>query len=337
MNDQTEQLVLETLGRIESAVNTLRSLITSSAQEHGPPAEKKSAEAPQPDAQQNPSRGPKLFATSLPEAQLGPVPDVHVNDWPLAVDPGLIVPENGHAEKQFRAMQVVSLLQDPEGSGLNLANRTVLDCGCGEGHNAHEMAITAGRVIGYDVSCDEARREQWARMAGENLTFTLDKEEVNHHAPYDIVVLYDVIDHLRGEDPEEFMKWVASMLRTNGRMFVRAHPWTSKTGGHCYRALNKAWIHLALTPSELSELGVEPEEPNLRVVRPMAAYEKWFKSAGLVVVNKKVRAEETDKPLSNAIVDRIIKTTWAGEVDAQTAKRIMANHFIDYWLKKWLK
>lgn len=206
----------------------------------------------------------------------------------------------------------------------------VLDCGCGEGHNSREIANTATKVIGYDIKSDP----HWAGRAKENLVLTQDKAMVSEHGPYDLIVLYDVLDHLQSEDPEPFMQWIASLLNINGRIFLRAHPWTSKTGGHFYEAANKAWLHLVMTPDELVQAGLVAKEPNLRIIRPMAAYELWFKNAGLIVENKKVKSDAVDEFFLGDLIDRIVKVTFGGTADAETAKRIMSNSWIDYFLKK---
>lgn len=272
---------------------------------------------------------PQLFAASLPANQLGPAPDYRRDDWPIAVDPSLIIPDDGFAEKQYRALQIVGMIT------TDFAQKNVLDCGCGEGYVSHEMAATAANVVGYDIKSDNTwDGTRWGGSVPENLIFTTEKSVVSDNAPFDFILLYDVIDHLRQEDPEKFLEWLASVLKADGKILVRTHPWTSKTGGHCYRQANKAWIHLALTPDELAKAELTPEEPNLKVVRPMAAYELWFRGAGLSVADKHVKAETIDGSFDDNIIQRIIKTTWAGAIDATTAKKIMANHFVDYVLEK---
>jgi 2-polyprenyl-3-methyl-5-hydroxy-6-metoxy-1,4-benzoquinol methylase len=215
-----------------------------------------------------------------------------------------------------------------------LEGKTVLDCGCGEGYNAREMTNSAAKVVGYDIKEDP----NWPGRSKDNLILTTEKPMVTSSAPYDVVVLYDVLDHLQGEDPEAFMQWISSMVVSGGRIFTRTHPWTSKTGGHFYETANKAWLHLALTPDELAKAGLTTKEPNLRIIRPMAAYELWFKNAGLTVEDKQVKAEEVDEWFTrnehNSLLQRIIKVTWAGTVDETVARRIMSNQWIDYLLKK---
>jgi 2-polyprenyl-3-methyl-5-hydroxy-6-metoxy-1,4-benzoquinol methylase len=236
----------------------------------------------------------------------------------------MIIPPNNEADKQFRALQIVSLIKLP------MNDKIVLDCGCGEGYNAAEMANSATKVVGYDPKQDP----HWAGRSKDNLILTANRDTASEHAPFDLIVLYDVIDHIVGDDPADFVQWLSSQMNPGGTMFVRTHPWTSRTGGHAYEDANKAFIHLALTPDELAKSGIKVKEPNLKVVRPMAAYEQWFKDAGLEVEDKRVKTAEVEPFFSGPIMDRIIKINWGGKIDADTARKILANHFIDYTLRK---
>jgi SAM-dependent methyltransferase len=236
----------------------------------------------------------------------------------------MIVSQESEATKQFRALQIVSLIKLP------MQGKIVLDCGCGEGYNASEMANNATKVVGYDPKQDP----NWAGRSKENLVLTSDKQAVADHAPFDLIVLYDVIDHVVGQDPEELMKWLAGLLSSSGQVFVRAHPWTSRTGGHVYETANKAFVHLTMTPDELAKAGLAVKEPNLKVIRPMAAYEHWFKAAGLEVEEKRVKTTDVEDFFSGPIMERIAKINWDGKIEPDVARKILANHFIDYALRK---
>lgn len=266
-------------------------------------------------------KDPKFYANSLPANELGPLPNIYDNNWPQAVDPKMIVSQDEEM-KQFRALQVMSLIN------TQFDNKTVLDCGCGEGHVANEISHIT-KVVGYD----KKENKNWPKLTNNNLIFTIDKQIVTDNSPYDIIVLYDVLDHIESEDPEKLMKWLNNLLSKDGIIFVRTHPWVGRTGGHYYESINKAYVHLAITPDEAAKEGIKQKEPNLKIVRPMAAYEAWFKDAGLVIIDKKVKTVEVDDFFTDEIIDRMIKINW-GKIDIITAKKIMANHFIDYTLKK---
>lgn len=233
----------------------------------------------------------------------------------------MIVNGKGEAEKKFRAVQIVKLLRE------DLTHKRVLDLGCGEGHVSREMAETAHQVVGYDLRPYPVQAE----LATAKLRFSHDRLDVAA-APYDFILLYDVLDHLEGEDPVAFLTWAGGLLSHGGKMFIRTHPWTSRHGGHLYEiGLNKAFLHLALTPDELARLGHTPP-PMLRLARPQASYESLFKDAGLKVLEKKVHGEAVDEFFSGALLDRMIKITWKGTVDRAEALKIIGNSFIDYKL-----
>lgn len=231
-------------------------------------------------------------------------------------------------EKQFRAVQIVGLISLP------FEEMTVLDVGCGEGHISKEIANRAKNVVGYDIMESASWPTLMAAAPSGLLTFTADKKAVEAKKPYDCIVLYDVLDHIEREDPTSLMVWLSSLLAPEGRIFIRAHPWTARHGSHLYETgLNKAFVHLALTVDELAIAGFDVK-PNLRIVRPMAAYEHIFRDAGLKVFDRKGHTDPVEPYFSGPLLERIIKVTWRGAIDPDAALKIMGNHFIDYHLAR---
>lgn len=232
--------------------------------------------------------------------------------------PHMIITNRGPSEKQFRALQIARILG-------NFENQTVLDVGCDEGYVSHELGHQAKKVVGYDIR----ESANWQRLTSGIVSFTTDRNLVELNK-YDSIILYDVLDHLEGEEPIKFMIWLHSLLAAGGTIFVRTHPWTSKHGGHLYEnGHNAAFIHLAMTPDELIQAGINIP-PNLRLNRPMAAYDHFFREAGLKVDKRKGHVEPVDPFFSNELLDRIIKITWKGSIDREEALKIMSNSFIDY-------
>lgn len=332
---EQKRLLIEAIGRIEGACQTIRSLLEApsptapqvpkSPSTPSVGATTSSGPSPKPKPQPTKSKRAKYAsAESLPAAQLGPTPDINDDNWPFAIQPHLIVSsEADDAEKQFRALQVVGIL------GLDFTDTTTLDFGCGGGHVAKEIAGQAKKVVGYDIKEDEI----WKDKAGDNLILSTDNAHVIDNAPYDRIILYDVLDHLQNEDPVEVLDKLRSILAPDGQIFCRCHPWTSKHGSHLYEKVNKAYVHLVLTPDELAQAGYVPEY-NLRLVKPMAAYNNWFESAGLQIQNRKVTQDAVPEFFIHhgEILDRIRKVTWGGKLDRDQALKIMSNQFVDYLL-----
>jgi 2-polyprenyl-3-methyl-5-hydroxy-6-metoxy-1,4-benzoquinol methylase len=308
--------LLNSLAAIESELQNIRSAIGVLSEQD----ESSSSIKPE---KKIVNKNSKLFSTSLSTSELGPAPKID-SEWPAAVDQKMIVSAESESDKQFRALQVANLIKVP------MKDRVILDVGCGESHNASEIANTALKVVGYDVK----RHPRWDTVNKKNLILVTDRNLVVDHGPYDLIILYDVLDHIVNEDPSELCKWVHSLLSKDGTVFVRTHPWTSRTGGHHYGSMNKAFLHLVLTPDEAVQAGIKIQEPNLRVVRPMAAYEQWFKEAGLTILDKKVKSSEVEPFFDDSIISRIVKINWSGGIDNNTARKILSNHFIDYTLKK---
>jgi SAM-dependent methyltransferase len=324
MDKQTGELLLQALDRMEGSISTMRAVIQEAMKTPGPQSAPRSSLALASHRASGVSKRSKIqVAESLPANLLGPLPDYEGDDWPQAASPYMIVSNKGEAEKQFRALQIVGLI------GIPFADKNVLDIGCGEGHIAKEIASQAATVIAYDPRPHSG----WDELSNSVLKFTDQKSQVTAGGPYNSIILYDVLDHLEREDPVSFMAWVGSLLAPEGQIFVRAHPWTSRHGSHLYEAgPNRAFLHLALTPDELASAGLELPWPNLRIVRPMAAYEHIFREAGLKVLERNGHTEPVEPYFSGSVLDRILKVTWRGAVEPEAALKIMQMNFVDYHL-----
>lgn len=78
-----------------------------------------------------------IVAESLSSDNLGRLPEYQNDVWPLAA-PLHMLPKNA-TDKRFRATQIAALLS----SVCPVDGLTVLDFGCGEGHLAHELSLSA--------------------------------------------------------------------------------------------------------------------------------------------------------------------------------------------------
>jgi SAM-dependent methyltransferase len=263
--------------------------------------------------------------TSNPLAKstnIGPAPNYRDPEWPAAVDPNLIVTNSSDTEKQYRAVQIIDSLE------ISFNNSSVLDFGCGEGHIAYEMAQTADKVVGYDIQ----RSNVWDDKIKDNLYFITDESAVKHHAPYDYIILFDVLDHVKNKNQLEILKNINKWLSKDGHVFVRAHPWTSKHGGHLYEDINKAYVHLLLTPGELPR-NVKLEHVE-KITKPLATYEGWFKKSGLIVDSKSPQNESVDDYFDDKLINRIINLNWDHDVDVGVVRKIMSIQAIDYVLSR---
>lgn len=275
-----------------------------------------------------------IKATSVPSSELGDIPDFMRENWPLAVplsqtphnidEKGLIVRE------KFRALQAAGLILDSAGLSTT-TNKNILDFSCGNGYITKEMAARSSggsTIVGYGSAFSTVTGED------ENAKlpiYTNSKDKVENIGPYNLIYAYHVLDQLVDEDPIDVLKWLGSLLTSDGRIFIRTHPWTSRHGGNIHEQSNKAYLHLALTTDELLSHGISAPH-NLKIVRPLAAYEKWISESGLKIVSRDMVTKKVESFFHGPILDRIIKINWAGSLNKDQALKIMSNEFIDFVL-----
>lgn len=231
---------------------------------------------------------------------------LHSDRWPAAVNRNLICDPDSDEDKTERARGIIELMIEEDLKGLKF-----LDFGCGEGHcavmaNEYKPAMS----VGYDIK----QNEKWETFPqSETLNFTTDFEKVSAAGPFDVILIFDVLDHAEVESPSLILAKAKSVLKENGKIYLRTHPFTSRHATHFYHSLNKAYCHLVFTPEELAQLVPSPrhhETINAHVVYPLRTYSKWIDDGGLKIIN---RREITEKPEPffkiPKIAERIIMNT----------------------------
>jgi 2-polyprenyl-3-methyl-5-hydroxy-6-metoxy-1,4-benzoquinol methylase len=261
------------------------------------------------------SKYPKANATAtIPSSQELLLDVLKTTLWPVAVPETMIVKDE--PTKKIRASSIVStFIKQP------IADKRVLDFGCGEGYTTAEIQRSGAAVsVGYDIASNDA----WTKFPG--VKFTTNLQEVAANGPYDIILLYDVMDHLVGTTPVEFLKQIATMMSASTRLYIRFHPITSPHGTHLYQTLNKAYAHLLFDQEVLASLG-GVSEPTIQTY-PQAN----LKDAGLQVVGQITRhtiAPDqffTDDFITSTIIARNFKEK---PVTKEQLLQIMAVHFVD--------
>ena len=185
---------------------------------------------------------------------------LHSDDWPEAVFSLQIADETSESDKAERAEGIADILLPP------FSGKKFLDFGCSEGHVAKYVSGEASLSVGYDIVRAETSKLSWENKK-EKLLLTTDFEKVVSEGPYDIVMIYDVLDH-SSADPSEILAKAKSVLAEDGKIYLRCHPWTGRHGGHAYRKINKAFVHLVLGEDELEEMGVNLEQ-NRKILFPI--------------------------------------------------------------------
>jgi len=189
-----------------------------------------------------------------------------IDCWPEAVNEDFVADDNAEAQAERAHVILDSILDE------SLEGKSILDYGCGAGYLVEEAINRGARAIGYDIESHE-------RWGGNCVT------DISNLKPgsFDIILLYDVLDHcVNVIDPSDIMKSLKRLLKKDGKVYIRCHPWTSKTATHLYKlGINKAYLHLFLKWDEFDYLGVKPI-PTRMEKNPLVAYRWWFRDYNIL-------------------------------------------------------
>ena len=193
--------------------------------------------------------------------------------WPQAA-PDFLICEESDKDKYERAEGILAYM------GQDIKGKKFLDFGCGEGHVAQKaVELGAESAIGYDTK--QLGGLTWDSQTG-NCLLTTDIEKAKSGGPYDLILLYDVLDH--SDDPVNILATARDMLAPQGRIYVRCHPISSRHATHLYKKINKAYIHLVFTDDELKQLGYE-NDIKQRTYFPQVDNNRWFGQAKLKAIS----------------------------------------------------
>lgn len=238
--------------------------------------------------------------------------------WPAANDP----------EYEANCDFVKKAFLDSE-----LTNRTIsknekfLDYGCGNGNCISTIAQNYDcKCFGYDIF----QHENWANL--ENINFTNSYEELMSSGPYDVVMINDVLDDVRGESPVVFLNKISSVTSADAEFYVRCCPWISISGNEICTKLNKAFVHLVFTEEELNDIDPLVSNHRFPITTPIKTYANYFEKSKLKIVYAKKTIINVDQFFKNNffIRDRIIENTKCKEFPEYQ----MSIKFIDYLLVK---
>lgn len=238
-------------------------------------------------------------------------------DWPIAVEPECICDTE---EKVYKRADIILDIV----IGEHLKNKRFLDYGCGSGHTVLKAKEReASLALGYDVDLSKVKLNY--------SDFTCDFKVVKQNAPFDIILLNDVLDHAVVIDPIQILLQVKSVLSPKGRVFVRNHPWTSRHGGHLYEKKNKAFLHLIFDSVELSRIGGLECEPNIKVRDPIATYRHWFNETGFKIISELPIKEKIESFFTNpSLVNERIKKLFDNDTKMKNELEIS---FVEYVLE----
>jgi 2-polyprenyl-3-methyl-5-hydroxy-6-metoxy-1,4-benzoquinol methylase len=251
-------------------------------------------------------------------------------EWPNAVDPILIVDANSEQDKEDRADGILDLIIE-----TSLKDKAFLDFGCGEGHVVKKSVSQNPKMaVGFDIAISN-RWSSWEQKP--NTFFTNNWEEVHKRGPYNVVLIYDVIDHILDPEPElvNKLKVVKSVCAPGAKIYVRCHPYTSRHANHLYRQLNKAFVHIIFTEEELKQLGYSGM-PIRRVLFPISFYKRVFEAAGfrLIRKNPQISRETVEQFFQRPLIASRIMRNWKGTANESKMPLFQLElQFLDYLLE----
>ena len=195
----------------------------------------------------------------------------------------------------------------------------MLDFGCGGGDLIAALNSTGRKAVGYDKTVTSITNcyNDWAKIV--------------ELAPFKLVILYDVIDHTELQDFIDIIEQAKTVIHTDGRIFIRVHPYSSINGSHDFSPINLAFAHLCLTPSEKIRFGLKTWN-NIRVVLPLEFYERVFSLLGLVVVSKKVHHSQINPFVSSNLMARIKRLHYSETMPAEHIEKSLSVNYIDFLL-----
>jgi hypothetical protein len=227
--------------------------------------------------------------------------------WPKAVEDQMIVAQSDEINVRRRALDIVrSYIPEP------LEGKKFLDFGTGYSE-CWKYAKHAAFTMGYDIDEGTDACHDWAAIL--------------ECRPFDVILVYDVIDHLVDLDGKlmeidqikEVLRYLKDLLTADGRIYMRCHPWASRHGTHAYLNCNKAFVHY-----ETREFDQAPTH------QFYLSYRELFDATGLQIVSMK----ET-----NQDVEQIFLTTpfldWKSAFtlgDRDNHDKLMQCNFVDYIL-----
>ena len=246
--------------------------------------------------------------------------------WPSAVPQELICETESEEDKKERAEGIIYLMINED-----LSDKRFLDFGCGEGHVVFQAAKNnVKKSVGYDPHSSLPDSD-------DKCYFSNDFEKVREEGPFDIVLMYDVLDHLDGfEDGSEIANRMSEVLsqvklvtHENSKIYLRCHPWCSRHGGHLYNSLNKAFAHVVFSKSELEDMGYEVEGV-AKVTHPRATYDTAIEKSGLKTISQDIIQTKIEGFFQEGMIGKRVVSHWPaghGFPDYQTSQ-----DFIDYIL-----
>jgi 2-polyprenyl-3-methyl-5-hydroxy-6-metoxy-1,4-benzoquinol methylase len=263
----------------------------------------------------NNNAGSVLSITAeLPEATIEAV--MKTSLWPQAVPPTMIVTTD--TAKKVRAKSIMAQFVREQVQG-----KKFLDYGCGEGYCVSEAKNRGATLaMGYDIVLPNPPVQD----------VVSDLSVIETAGPYDVILLYDVLDHIIDDDNRnQALVNIRKFLKPGGKIFVRCHPFTSRHSVHCYYNFNKAYPQLFLPMEQLLGYGAIP---TVQTLTPMLTYKQWFAKNGLKIVTEELYRQDMDEffsTLTATLLKRLASNAFVKNL--ATLNQVLNIQFADFALQ----
>lgn len=156
---------------------------------------------------------------------------------------------------------------------------------------------------------------------------TNNKNELVGNGPFDIIICYDFLEHT-GESPENWLSFMKNIRKTNGPIYLRAHPFNSRY--HDHNLANKAYSHLVFTDSEKLKIGCPSGKKPCKELLTENEYFKLFYSLELSIIERNIIDHPIEEIFTNSsMISEKIKATLNKEM---LFAEELSFEYIDYLL-----
>lgn len=195
----------------------------------------------------------------------------------------------------------------------------MLDYGCGDGDLITALNRAGRKAVGYDKEIPKMADcyNSWAKVVDL--------------APFKLVVLYDVLDHTDLPSFIEIFEHVKTVIHSDGKIFIRVHPFSAANGSHDFSPMNLAFAHMCFTPSEAIKFGLKSWD-NIKVVLPLEFYERVFSLLGFFVVSKKIHHSQTIPFVTSHLMARIKRLHYSESMSEEHIEKSISINYIDFLL-----
>lgn len=228
-------------------------------------------------------------------------------------------------QQQFQAIKDATAIQ------IDYKNKNTLFYGCNDPHLINQVAKDAKTTTSYN--------RQFLKLDPQ-IDQSKHIKEIILNSPYDTIIMWDVLDHYFDDyytdyyaimPPEltcvaaqaKLIKVALDLLKPQGKIFIRCHPWFSRNGGH----LNQAYKHLLIEEEDYIK---ELPDSNLvvhQIYNPVNHYVQVLRTLN-VAMDIFVRQTEIDVNIREALVG-VVKRRWLANVPDDDIEKLLKIDYID--------